>query len=98
MKKRLGPRICILLLWSLAACLRGQKRQAAGKGGKKESEKNERKGKKREEQKAAASSYTDNAAINCDSALWKYVYNPERLEVIDKCKAVTGTIGGEQRR
>lgn len=28
----------------------------------------------------------------CDPAVWKYVYNPDRLEVIDKCKTVTGVI------
>ena len=30
--------------------------------------------------------------INCDTSFWKYVYNPERLHVINKCKTVTGTI------
>jgi len=34
----------------------------------------------------------DNAEINCDTSFWKYVYNPDRLEVIDKCKTVTGII------
>ncbi len=29
---------------------------------------------------------------DCDSHLWKYVYNPERLQVINKCKVVTGVI------
>lgn len=29
---------------------------------------------------------------DCDPNLWKFVYNPERLQVIDKCKTVTGTI------
>ncbi|MDQ6756919.1 MAG: hypothetical protein M3004_08285 [Bacteroidota bacterium] len=28
----------------------------------------------------------------CDPNLWKYVYDPERLQVLDKCKIVTGTI------
>ena len=28
----------------------------------------------------------------CDPGLWKYVYNRERLQVIDKCKTVTGII------
>ena len=32
------------------------------------------------------------AAVNCDTSFWKYVYNPERLEVITKCKTVTGII------
>jgi hypothetical protein len=30
--------------------------------------------------------------INCDTTFWKYVYNPERLQVINKCKTVTGKI------
>ena len=33
-----------------------------------------------------------NTAIDCDTSLWKYVYNPERLDVVDKCKTVTGII------
>lgn len=31
-------------------------------------------------------------AIDCDTSFWKFVYNPDRLEVIDKCKTVTGVI------
>lgn len=34
----------------------------------------------------------NNTAIDCDTTFWKYVYNPERLQVIDKCKTVTGVI------
>ena len=33
-----------------------------------------------------------NSAINCDTTFWEYVYNPERLEIINKCKTVTGVI------
>ena len=29
---------------------------------------------------------------SCDSALWEHVWDSSRLEVIDKCKEVTGTI------
>ena len=32
------------------------------------------------------------AVMVCDTSLWKYVYNPERLQVIDNCKTVTGII------
>lgn len=28
----------------------------------------------------------------CDETIWKHVYNPSRLKVLDKCKTVTGTI------
>ena len=31
-------------------------------------------------------------AADCDKEYWKYVYNPSRLKVIDKCKTVTGII------
>ena len=29
---------------------------------------------------------------DCDANLWKYVYDPERLQILDKCKVVVGTI------
>ena len=35
---------------------------------------------------------TDTDASACNPDLWKYVYNPSRLEVIDKCMTVTGVI------
>ena len=28
----------------------------------------------------------------CDDKLWNFVYNPKRLNVLDKCKTVTGVI------
>jgi len=28
----------------------------------------------------------------CDANLWKYVYDPERLQILSKCKIVTGII------
>ncbi|MEO7562161.1 MAG: hypothetical protein ABIT07_06160 [Ferruginibacter sp.] len=34
----------------------------------------------------------ENTSVDCDTSLWKYVYNPDRLKVIDKCKTVTGVI------
>ena len=34
----------------------------------------------------------NNNTADCDPTIWKYVYNPDRLEVITKCKTVTGTI------
>lgn len=33
-----------------------------------------------------------NPSIDCDTSYWQFVYNPERLQVIDKCKTVTGVI------
>ena len=33
-----------------------------------------------------------NTSSDCDPAAWKFVYNPDRLQVMDKCKTVTGII------
>jgi hypothetical protein len=60
--------------------------------------KNEKKHKKKDkEEQTSSNSQTqnvqdNNTAIDCDTSFWKYVYNPVRLEVIDKCKTVTGVI------
>jgi hypothetical protein len=35
---------------------------------------------------------SDTSITGCDPKLWKYVYNPDRLEVINKCMTVTGVI------
>ena len=35
---------------------------------------------------------SNKSSNDCDPNLWKYVYNSERLQVLDKCKSVTGTI------
>ena len=35
---------------------------------------------------------TDTDAAACDPNIWKYVYDPTRLEVVDKCMIVTGVI------
>lgn len=32
------------------------------------------------------------ASLGCHDGLWKHVYNPERLRVVDPCATVTGTI------
>ncbi|MDQ6755940.1 MAG: hypothetical protein M3004_03305 [Bacteroidota bacterium] len=60
--------------------------------------KKEKKHKKKDKEEQTTSSaqnqnvQDNNSAIDCDTSFWKYVYNPDRLEVIDKCKAVTGVI------
>ena len=44
---------------------------------------------------AVSNTKTEPATINatlCDTTLWKYVYNPSRLEIVDKCKTVKGVI------
>ena len=32
------------------------------------------------------------SATQCDQCLWEYVYNPGRLQVLDPCISVTGTV------
>ncbi len=49
----------------------------------------EKRGEEKSETKAIE---TTSEAWGCDSTKWKYVYNPERLQVLDKCKIVTGVI------
>ena len=51
--------------------------------------KNEKKQKAKYETTPAKDTST---SADCDLSLWKYVYNPERLEIIEKCKTVTGII------
>ena len=61
-------------------------------------EKKEKKHKKKDKEEQTTSTDqsqsvpNNNTSIDCDTSLWEYVYNPERLEVIDKCKTVTGII------
>ncbi len=62
-----------------------------------ESKKEKKHKKKDKEEQITSSDQTqnvqdNNTAIDCDTSFWKYVYNPERLQVIDKCKTVTGVI------
>ena len=59
--------------------------------------KKEKKHKKKDKEEQTTSDQSqnvqdNNSAIDCDTSFWKYVYNPDRLEVIDKCKTVTGVI------
>lgn len=42
--------------------------------------------------KANAATSAPPAASDCNPALWDHVYDPDRLELIDKCKVVTGII------
>lgn len=61
-------------------------------------EKKEKKHKKKDKEEQPISTdqsqniQDNNTAIDCDTSLWKYVYNRERLEVTDICKTVTGVI------
>ncbi len=63
-------------------------------------QKKEKKHKKKDKQEETGTSdvmqyvtdSADTSAAACDSSIWKYVYDPTRLEVIDKCMTVTGVI------
>lgn len=61
-------------------------------------QKKEKKHKKKDKEEQTTSvnqmqNVTDtNTTIDCDTSLWKYVYNAERLQIIDTCKTVTGII------
>ncbi len=61
-------------------------------------EKKEKKHKKKDKEEQTTSTdqtqnvQDNNTAIDCDTSLWKYVYNRERLQVTDICKTVTGVI------
>ncbi len=61
-------------------------------------EKKEKKHKKKDKQEEASTSDNsgivkeNNAAVDCDTSFWKYVYNRERLDVKAICKTVTGVI------
>lgn len=61
-----------------------------------EAKKEKKHKKKDKEEQTTSTSETqnlnNNSASDCDTTLWKNVYNPDRLEVIDKCKTVTGMI------
>ena len=41
---------------------------------------------------ASGTATTTTTTNSCDQSLWNHVYNPARLQVIDSCKTVTGTI------
>lgn len=50
--------------------------------------------KNKQEETTATGNYQKNTsvAVNCDTSLWKYVYNRKRLIVTEICKTVTGVI------
>ncbi len=43
-------------------------------------------------QPANTDQQTTSGASGCNEALWKHVYDPTRLQVLDKCQVVTGVI------
>jgi len=58
-------------------------------------EKEHKKKKEKMEEKQSSANVvdpTDADSSACDPKLWDNVYNPSRLQVMDKCMTVTGTI------
>ncbi len=95
-KKTMLAFMAIMVLVFFSAC--GQKEE---KHKKKDKDEETHKKKDKDEDKEGEKSKSDNNAINvvdsntstdCDTTLWRYVYNPERLQIVDKCKTVTGII------
>jgi hypothetical protein len=80
--------LCIVLLFSLAVNTGCESKK------EKKREKKEKEKEKEESQanNAGATPATTTGAANCDTTLWRYVYNPDRLQVIEYCKTVTGII------
>ncbi len=82
-KKTLLAFMAIIVLVSFSAC------------GQKKDKKHKKKDKQEEESNSgnnAINAVDSNTSIDCDTTLWRYVYNPERLQILDKCKTVTGVI------
>ncbi|HEV8080073.1 MAG TPA: hypothetical protein VGP43_05125 [Chitinophagaceae bacterium] len=50
--------------------------------------------KKDKEVQTTLSDHTENnkTSVDCDTSIWKYVYNRKRLQVTEMCKTVTGVI------
>jgi hypothetical protein len=48
--------------------------------------------KKHKHEQQVAADENNKSNVDCDKSYWKYVYNPDRLKVINKCKIVTGVI------
>lgn len=54
-------------------------------------DKKQKKDKDKSDETSSANS-SPAASEQCDKSLWNRVYEPDRLEVLDECKTVTGTI------
>jgi hypothetical protein len=78
--------IFTLLLFVFFSCQEKEKKHKK----KEKMEKQEQKNASNKEQNVTDSVDTDAQA--CDPNIWNYVYNPSRLEVIDKCMTATGVI------
>jgi hypothetical protein len=79
----------VILINMMGACS-----NAAQKTDEKSSLKEDKKTTKENKPVTALDSSTASAgkASDCNEALWKNVYDPDRLQVLEKCKTVTGVI------
>ena len=68
-----------------------QKKQSSNKS-KEELAKEERENNSKPDGTNNKTDSTKKSTMDCDAGLWKFVYDPERLQVLDKCKMVAGTI------
>jgi hypothetical protein len=48
--------------------------------------------KKKHKKEIVSTQKPNETTAGCDEQYWKYVYNPSRLKIIDKCRSVTGVI------
>ena len=87
MKDWITPNTLILLVLAVALI-----HLHACKGIVKHEQKKETDGSKSTMVKSAAVALQSAPAADCDSTKWTHVYDPDRLQVLDRCKVVTGVI------
>ena len=85
--KRIFPAIALFAFVSLLVFGSCYQKKAKANRHKNKQEETTNAGTEKSQQDRAS---TDTSG--CDQNIWNYVYNPTRLEVIDKCKTVTGII------
>jgi hypothetical protein len=82
---------CLILLSTMVFVISGCEESKKDKKSKKEA-KEEKEQKKNKDDGNTTADLANAISTNCDSSIWKYVYDPERLDVIEKCVTVTGIV------
>lgn len=85
--KKIFPSIIVFIFSSLLVFASCNQKKAKASRHKNKQEETTNAGTEKSQQDRAT---TDTSG--CDQNIWNYVYNPTRLEVIDKCKTFTGII------
>ncbi|MBD0297147.1 MAG: hypothetical protein ICV51_04750 [Flavisolibacter sp.] len=80
----------LLLAVVLFAC--NSSSEASGQKDKHQKKNKEKEEEQKQKSNATAVVTKHEVPGGCDTTLWKYVYNPKRLQVLDKCKTITGVI------